>query len=435
LLMVTHDRYFLDRVTNRIIELDKGKLYSYAGNYSEFLELKIAREEQQEASELKRQNILRNELVWIRRGAKARTTKQKARIERFEQLNAEKPDTSENKLEIAVGSSRLGRKIIEVKHITKAYDGNMLIRDFSYIVLKNERAGIIGANGSGKSTLLNIIAGSIAPDDGTVEIGQTVKIGYFSQENSEMNEELRVIEYIKEENNFLLTANGDSISASQMLERFLFSPQVQWMPISKLSGGEKRRLLLLKILMSAPNVLMLDEPTNDLDIQTLTILEEYLDNFQGALLIVSHDRYFLDRLVDKIFAFEGNGIIKKYIGGYSNYQEKFEHMGNKREEGKEEVKVKKTLKKNLVDIKEDTPRHCKFTFKEKQEYEQIEDTITSVEQELLEVREKIDAASSDFELLQELLDVKQKSENKLDKLIERWAYLNELAEDINKNLK
>ncbi|TLN14078.1 ABC-F family ATP-binding cassette domain-containing protein, partial [bacterium] len=282
LLMITHDRYFLDRVATRIIELDRGRLYSYTGNYSAFLELKMAREEQAQASEEKRLNLLRNELKWIKRGAKARTTKQKARIDRFEKLAADKPEVTSDKIEISVGASRLGKKVIALEHISKGFAGSKLIDDFSYTIARDDRVGIIGPNGTGKSTLLNIIAGRLEPDSGTLDTGQTVKIGYFSQENKEMDENLRVIEYIREQAEFLPTADGKLISAAQMLERFLFPAELQWTPIAKISGGERRRLYLLRVLMGAPNVLMLDEPTNDLDIQTLTILEEYLDEFPGA---------------------------------------------------------------------------------------------------------------------------------------------------------
>jgi ABC transport system ATP-binding/permease protein len=427
LLMITHDRYFLDRVANRIIELDKGKLYNYTGNYSKFLEMRVEREEQQEASERKRQNLLRSELAWMRRGAKARTTKQKARIDRFEKLSAEHVDVGDSRLEIAVGASRLGRTVIEMEHVSQRFGGNTCIRDFSYIALKDDRVGIVGANGSGKSTLLNIIAGKMVPDSGTVEVGQTVKIGYFSQENSELNEDLRVIDTIKEEAHFLPTADGGTISASQMLERFLFPPNLQWMPVGKLSGGEKRRLYLLKILMGAPNVLLLDEPTNDLDIETLTILEEYLDDFPGAVIAVSHDRYFLDRSVDKIFAFEGNGVIRPYIGGYTEYQE---NIRSAETAITHKAKAVEILKPKVEEKEKE--RVCKFSFKEQREYEQIDDIIAGVEQELKDITDKINAAASNYELLQELVKVQQELERKLDELLERWTYLNELAEKINK---
>lgn len=428
LLMVTHDRYFLDRVTNRIIEFDKGNMYSYEGNYSKFLEMKVEREEQEKASERKRQNILRNELAWIKRGAKARTTKQKARIERFEKLSAEKIDLSENSIEISAVSSRLGKKIIELNHISKSFGDNLLIHDFSYIVLKNDRVGIIGPNGSGKSTLLNIISEQLVPDNGIIDIGQTVKIGYFSQESFVMDESMKVIDYIKEEANYLPTPDGGTISASQMLDRFLFSPVLQWTPISKLSGGEKRRLNLLRILMSAPNVLLLDEPTNDLDIQTLTVLEDYLEDFPGAVIIVSHDRYLLDKLVDKIFAFLGKGFIKQYTGGYHEYQESLKQqeweVSNKE---KDKVNLEKEITKPLRIAKKERPR--KFSFNEQREYQQIDDVIAGVEQELRDVDIKIEDAGSNYELLQELVAVKQELEDKLEELIERWTYLNELAED------
>jgi len=425
LVMVTHDRYFLDRVTNRIIEIDKGKLYSYGGNYSKYLEIKAEREDELESSERKRQSLLRSELAWIRRGAQARSTKQKARIERFEQLSAQQVDRPGGKLDMEVGATRLGRKIVELEKINQEFGDKVLLRDFSYIVLRDDRVGIVGPNGSGKSTLLNIIAGRLTADSGTLDIGQTVKIGYFSQESSEMDEALRVIDYIKEEAQIITTADGVAISASQMLERFLFPPGVQWMPIAKLSGGEKRRLYLLRILMSTPNVLLLDEPTNDLDIQTLTILEDYLDDFPGAVIAVSHDRYFLDRVADKIFAFEGNGVIRQYAGGYSDYQDK-----------RLPPEPAASLKTRSGDDKKPTapgeaakPR--RFTFKEQREYEQIDAVIAGVEQELQAIIAQMVAASSDFEQLQKLTGAQKELERKLDELLERWTYLNELAEEMN----
>ncbi|MBP2652520.1 MAG: ettA [Firmicutes bacterium] len=425
LLMITHDRYFLDRVVGRIIEIDKGKLYSYSGNYIQFLELKAEREEQAESSERKRQNILRNELAWIRRGAQARSTKQKARIDRFTELSAQTGKLSDEKLEISAATTRLGRKIVELEAISKTFDKGTVIRNFSYVVLRDDRVGIVGPNGSGKSTLLNIIAGRIEPDRGTIERGQTVKLGYFSQESSEMDESQRVIDYIKEEANFITTADGSTISASQMLERFLFPPALQWMPIAKLSGGERRRLFLLRILMGSPNILLLDEPTNDLDIATLSILEDYLQDFVGAVITVSHDRYFLDRVVDKIFAFEGNGVINQYVGGYSEYQEK-----RRPDEIESVPKVKPAEEKNRGGADEDK-RPRKFTFKEQREYEQIDDVIASVERELGDLTKRINTAGSDFELLQQLTEAQQQLEIKLDGLLERWTYLNELAEEIN----
>ena len=422
LLMITHDRYFLDRVATRTIELDKGRLYTYTGNYTSFLELKAQREEQQEASERKRQNLLRNELAWIQRGAKARTTKQKARIERFEKLSAEKTELSQGNLEIAVGASRLGKKIIQLEEVTHSFENKPVLQKFSYIVLKDDRVGIVGANGSGKSTLLNIISGKLTPEAGSVEIGQTVKIGYFSQENTQMPEDMRVIEYIKEEAHHIPTADGGTLSASQMLERFLFSPDLQWTPIAKLSGGEKRRLYLLRVLMGAPNVLLLDEPTNDLDIQTLTVLEDYLDSFPGAVIAVSHDRYFLDRLVDKIFAFTGGGAIRQFVGGYSDYQEKME-WENSQTDKRPNVEEKKNR-----GPEREKERPVKLSYKEQREYEQIEEVISQAEKELSAVTAQIDQAGSNFELLQELLVCQKGLEDKLEQLMERWAYLTELAE-------
>jgi ATP-binding cassette subfamily F protein uup len=427
LLMVTHDRYFLDRVSNRILEIDKGRMYSYAGNYGDFLVSKSEREEQQGSSELKRQNILRNELAWIRRGAQARSTKQKARIERFEQLSAQKTSLPTGKLEMEVGASRLGRKIIELKNVSHGYGVTELIHNFNYFVLRDDRVGIIGPNGSGKSTLLNLIAGRLIPDKGAVEIGQTVKIGYFSQEGAEMDDTLRVIDYIREEANFITTIEGENISASQMLERFLFPPNTQWMPIAKLSGGERRRLFLLRILMGAPNVLLLDEPTNDLDVQTLTILEDYLDDFPGAVIVVSHDRYFLDRVVDKVFAFEEDGVLTQYAGGYTDYQVKHVAL-----ESVAQTKGKKNIERKI--LTPDAPRPPrKLSFKEQREYEGIEAVIAGVEQELQAVSTRIGTAGSDFVLLQQLTDTQNSLESQLEELMERWTYLNELQEEIEKS--
>ncbi|MED4954011.1 ABC-F family ATP-binding cassette domain-containing protein, partial [Paenibacillus macerans] len=327
LLLITHDRYFLDRVCNVMLELDHGRLFRYEANYSRFLELKSEREEREAASEQKRQNLLRTELAWIRRGAKARSTKQKARIERFEQLQAAKTEYKSDALDISVASTRLGRKIVEIHGIRKSAGDRLLIGDLTYTAVPGDRVGIVGPNGSGKSTLLNMIAGRTEPDQGEIVIGQTVKLGYFTQEHQEMDGKQRVIEYIKEAAEVVATADGTRITAAQMLERFLFPPDMQWTPISKLSGGEKRRLYLLRVLMGAPNVLLLDEPTNDLDIQTLTVLEAYLDEFPGAVFVVSHDRYFLDRTVDKIMAFEGGGVVAVHVGDYSDYEERLRASG------------------------------------------------------------------------------------------------------------
>ncbi len=436
LLMVTHDRYFLDRVVNLIIELDQAQLYSYSGNYSTFLELKAERLALEQANELRRQNILRQELAWIRRGAKARSTKQKARIQRFERLQEDEPDYRPEMAEISVVSSRLGKKVIELEHISKSFGGQRLINDFDYIILRNERAGIVGPNGSGKTTLLNIIAGILPPDSGDVAVGQTVKIGYFSQENTEMNEEQRVIEYIQEVAEFYPTEEGNSISASQMLERFLFLPEMQWSHIANLSGGERRRLYLCRVLMEAPNVLLFDEPTNDLDIQTLGILEDYLDEFPGAIIVVSHDRYFLDRVAEKIYAFEGNGQIKQYPGNYSDYQrlsrEKLNSKVNEQEKSRSKV-----IQQNTSDTEEQQKQKktLKFTFKEQREYAEIDDRIGEVEEELEGISGKIVDAGSDYELLQQLADQQKLLEGRLEELMERWVYLNELAEAIEKNKK
>ncbi|KYH28273.1 MULTISPECIES: ABC-F family ATP-binding cassette domain-containing protein [Clostridium] len=427
LLMITHDRYFLDRVVNEIIELDKGNLYTYKGNYSTFLEKKLERESIEATNEKKRQSLLKKELAWIKRGAKARTTKQKARIERFEKLSQQEVNISNEKIDISVGSSRLGKKVIELRHINKAFGDKKLIDDFSYIVLRNDRVGIIGPNGMGKSTLINILSGRIEPDNGEIEIGETVKIGLYSQEASNMNESLRVIEYIKEAAEFLTTADGDKITASQMLERFLFPPSAQWTPISKLSGGEKRRLYLLRVLMEAPNVLLLDEPTNDLDTETLTILEDYLENFQGAVITVSHDRYFLDRMAEKIFAFEGNGKIVQYTGNYSEFKESVT-SSNVQKEDKDNNKNSKNVNKNNSERKKE--RALKFSYKEQKEYEEIDSVIASLEEKIEELENKINEASSDYGMLQDLLKEKEEVEKELEEKMERWVYLNELAEKI-----
>ncbi|MGE4282784.1 MAG: ABC-F family ATP-binding cassette domain-containing protein [Clostridia bacterium] len=425
LLMVTHDRYFLDRVANKIIELDRGNLYSYNGNYSLFLEKKIEREELERASERKRQNLLRNELAWIQRGAKARSTKQKARIERFEKLQSSETELVSDKIEISAGSSRLGRKVINLINICKRFGEKKLISDFTYTVLRDDRIGIIGPNGSGKSTFLKMLAGSIEPDDGKIDRGQTVKIALFSQESEGMDENLRVIEYLREVAEYIETPDG-MISASQMLERFLFNPAVQWTPISKLSGGEKRRLYLLKILMDAPNILLLDEPTNDLDIQTLTILESYLDEFPGAVIAVSHDRYFLDRVADKIFAFEGRGNIRQIIGNYSDYLEHLERYIM--EESKETTKSEETSDER--ENKKNRP--LKLSYKEEKEYEQIDGVIADIEKNLSDLENEITAAASDYSLLEKLTLKQQQLEKQLEEAVDRWAYLNELVEQVER---
>ncbi|WP_163194618.1 ABC-F family ATP-binding cassette domain-containing protein [Clostridium thermarum] len=434
LLMITHDRYFLDRVANEIIELDRGNLYTYKGNYTEFLEKKAERMEREEANEAKRQNLLRKELAWIKRGAKARTTKQKARIDRFNKLADQTVDKVQDKVDISVASSRLGKKVIELKHISKSFGERVLIKGFEYILLRDDRIGIVGPNGSGKSTLMNIIAGNLKPDSGEVEVGETVKIGLYSQENYHMKEDMRVIEYIRDAAEYLTTAEGERISASQMLERFLFPPEAQWTPIGKLSGGEKRRLYLLRVLMEAPNVLLLDEPTNDLDIQTLTILEDYIDNFPGAVITVSHDRYFLDRLAEKIFAFKGEGEIVQYSGDYSDYKAKVAEEEKAINENSEKSKETVNINKSSVDeIKEEKKKPVKFSYMEQREYEQIDSIIADLEEKIEETEKKIERAAADYSLLQELLKEKEELEAKLEEKMERWMYLNDLAEQIEKS--
>lgn len=425
LLMVTHDRYFLDRVADRTLEIDKGKIYPYQANYSKFLEMKAEREEMIVASERKRQNFIRRELEWVRRGAQARSTKQKARLERFAEINAMNgPEKSAN-IEINVGSSRLGKKTIEINHLNKSYGGVEYIHDFSYLILKTDRIGIIGPNGCGKSTLLKCITGMEKPDAGSVEIGETVKIGIFTQENDCMDPAMRVIDFIKEIAEYVPTADG-RISASQMLEKFLFSSDLQWSLIGKLSGGEKRRLYLLKILMAAPNILFLDEPTNDLDIETLTILEDYLDHFPGAVISVSHDRYFLDKVVDRIFAFEGNGIIKQCEGGYSEYAAKRETEEN----ALQPIKEGKPAMKNRQDNREAPLR---MSYKDQKEYESISDIIEALEKKVEETDVQIAQTDTDYVKLQELTKKREALAGELEEAMGRWVYLSELAEEIENN--
>ncbi|MBQ4531177.1 MAG: ABC-F family ATP-binding cassette domain-containing protein [Lachnospiraceae bacterium] len=421
LIMVTHDRYFLDRVCNKIVEIDMGKLYSYQTNFEGFLQLKSQREEMELATYKKNQNILRNELEWIMRGAKARSTKQKARIERFEELKDMKAPEQKESVELNSLSSRLGKKTVELKGISKGYDGRKLIKDFSYIFLRSDRIGIVGDNGCGKSTLMKILVGEVEPDSGTVEIGPTVKIGYFSQENEKRDLNMRVIDYIKETAEFVRTEDG-LVSASKMLERFLFNSTLQYSKIEKLSGGEKRRLYLLKVLMEAPNVLILDEPTNDLDIQTLAILEDYLDKFDGIVITVSHDRYFLDKVVDRIFAFE-QGVLTQYEGGYSDYLEK---AGNPYVE----VAVKKSSEAAIAYKERPREKKLKFTYAEEKEYETIEEDIEKLEEKVEELDREILKAATDFVKLNELSKEKEVAEQTLEEKMERYVYLSELAEKI-----
>ena len=432
LLMITHDRYFLDSVSNRIVELDKGKLYSYQAGYGGYLELKEERMAMEQASERKRRSILRTELEWIRRGARARSTKQKGRIQRFEELSARKGPEEDGDLEMNSLTSRLGRTTVEVSHLNKSYGDKVLLRDFTYIFLKNDRIGIIGPNGSGKSTLMKMIAGLVQPDSGETVIGQTVRMGYFSQDNEEMDDSLKVIDYIKNVAEYVKTPDG-MVSASQMREQFLFPSSMQYTLIGKLSGGEKRRLCLLHILMGAPNVLLLDEPTNDLDIRTLTILEDYLDHFQGIVIAVSHDRYFLDRVVRRIFAFEGDGAVKQYEGGYTDYQAALEERGQGQEESTAaKVGAEDQSQPNRKNWKEGQPRETKlkFTYKEQREWETIEETIAALEEEVAELEGEILQAASDYSRLNRLMQEKEEKEAQLEEKMERWMYLNELAEQI-----
>ena len=443
ILMITHDRYFLDSVANRIVELDKGKFYSYQTNYEGYLEMRAERLDMAQASERKRQSILRVELEWMKRGARARSTKQKAHIQRYEALCDQKGPELDQSMELESISSRLGRTTVELDHLCKAYGDKTLIKDFTYIFLKNDRVGIIGPNGSGKSTLMKMIAGWVQPDSGTIEIGQTVKMGYFSQENEAMDESLKVIDYIKNVAEYVQTKDG-SVSASMMLERFLFPSSVQYTTIDRLSGGEKRRLYLLRILMDAPNVLLLDEPTNDLDIRTLTILEDYLDSFQGIVITVSHDRYFLDRIVRRIFAFEGNGKITQYEGGFTDYQaavlrKEVEAEAMAAGNPKTGIKSDKSKdEKSEEDSKSSKktwnggPKKLRFTYQEQKDWDVIESQIEKLEEEIAGLEVQMEKAASDFVKLKELMDRKAQAESELDAKMERWMYLNDLAEKIEK---
>ena len=424
LLMITHDRYFLDRVTNRILELDKGRLFSYEGNYTLFLEKKMERLQLESSMEDKRQNLIRNELKWVKRGARARTTKQKARLQRFDELVNREVIKEDEKIDISVASSRLGKKIIEIKNISKSFDGKKVIDDLEYTLARTDRIGIVGKNGLGKSTLINILNGKLQPDSGTVEIGETVKIGCFSQDDSHMDPSMKAIDYIKEESDYITTADGTKITASMMCERFLFNGTLQHTMIEKLSGGERRRLHLLRVLMGAPNVLLLDEPTNDLDIETLSRLEDYLDEFDGVVITVSHDRYFLDRICNKIFAYEGNGRIFIFTGNYSDYAIFREIQGIEFEDDKPEkvVEPKKEKEKPKSDKK------TKFSYKEQKEYDSIDSDIEQLEKKIAALEESTAVYATDFTKLQEIMNEKAELEKELEYKYERWEYLNELAE-------
>ena len=454
LLMITHDRYFLDSVTSRIVELDKGKLYSYQANYEGYLARKAERMEMAEAAERRRQSILRREIAWMQRGARARSTKQKAHIQRYEALRDQEGPQYDRNVELESLASRLGRTTVELENVSKAYGDKVLVQDFSYIFLKTDRVGIIGPNGSGKSTLMKMIAGWVKPDSGTVLLGQTVKLGYFSQENEDMDESLRVIDYVKQKGEYIRTKDG-SVSASQMLERFLFPPSMQYTVIGKLSGGERRRLYLLRILMEAPNVIILDEPTNDLDIPTLMILEDYLDTFPGIVIAVSHDRYFLDRVANRIFAFEGGGRIGRYEGGFTDYQKAV--SGNLAGEGTLASAKSSGAANGAASAKSPASavssgagksaegqemnrqnwkaiagggKKLKMTYKEQREWETIEGDIKKREEELARLETEIEKAARDYGKLKELMQEKEAAEADLEEKMERWMYLSDLAEKI-----
>lgn len=442
ILMVTHDRYFLDRVATRIVEVDQGKIYNYPGNYSQFVRLKEERQNMALATERKRKSILKTELEWLSRGARARSTKQKAHIDRIKAMQEIRDIQEEKRVAMDSVASRMGNKTIELAGICKSYDDRKLIEDYSYIFLKNDRIGIIGPNGCGKSTLLRIINGIVKPDAGSLDIGQTIRMGYFSQENEYMDDSMRVIDYVKEVGEYITTSDG-KITASQMLENFLFDGALQWSKIEKLSGGEKRRLYLLRILMGAPNVLILDEPTNDLDIQTLTILEDYLDRFDGIIIVVSHDRYFLDRTVNRIFSFEGDGVIRQFEGGYSDYlirkelealPEEMDASGARKESRDDRTpNVEESPAENSKDTWKKRDKKLRFSFKEQREFEAIDDEIAALEAKIEELDSQIEANATNSARLNELLKDKEEMEQKLEEKMERWVYLNDLNDQIQKS--
>ena len=428
-ITVTHDRYFLDQVTNRILEISRGKIYSYDANYSKFLELKAQREEMELATERKRQSILRMELEWAARGCRARTTKQRARLDRLEALKAGKAPVFDKALELDSVETRMGKKTIELHHVSKSYEGRKIVEDFDYIFLKNQTVAFVGSNGCGKSTLLKMIAGQIPPDEGSVEFGETIKMGYFAQEIPQMDENQRVIDYVKDIAEYIPTRDG-RITASQMLERFLFTPDMQYAPIGKLSGGEKRRLYLLGVLQQGPNVLVMDEVTNELDIPTLTILEDYLNSFIGIVILVSHDRYFLDNVSDRIFAFDGCGHFRQYEGGYTDYLEsKNRENGGiaEKSSSKASAEVSGGKKKATWDKGE---KKLKFSYKEQKEFETIDDDIAALEQKIEELDAEMAAHASQYSRLSELTEEKEKVQAELDEKMERWMYLTELNEKI-----
>lgn len=421
IVMVTHDRYFLNSITRKIVEVDRGQLFEYNGNYGFYLEQKAQREADAEAKERKNRTLYRREYEWIKRGARARGTKSKDRIERFHELeNREKPVETE-KLQMQSVSSRLGKKTIEIDNISKSVNGRKLISDFSCILPRNARIGIVGHNGAGKTTLIRMLTGELAPDSGNIIVGDTVNTGYFSQECENMDVSQRVIEYIRETADHIQTPDG-TVTAAQMLERFLFTPELQWNRIEKLSGGERKRLYLLKVLMTAPNILLLDEPTNDLDIATLTILEDYLSNFSGVVIAISHDRYFLDKMADKIWELDGNGTVNRYNGNYSDYLEKIQQNVNMAEKPKKQTEKKERTFNGK--------RKLKFSFKEQREFETIDNDIAELEQQIADTENEISKCSSDYVKLQELSEIKEVLENQLAEKMDRWVYLNDLAEKI-----
>ncbi|MDN5352428.1 MAG: transport system ATP-binding/permease protein [Clostridiales bacterium] len=437
LMMITHDRYFLDRVVNEIMELDNGSVYMYTGNYAQYLSQKSERETEAEAREARKMNLYRRELAWIRRGAQARSTKQKARIQRFESLKESMSSETKDRFEMDIAGTRLGKKVIEIESMRFSYGDRLMIDHFSYTVQRYDRIGIVGENGAGKSTLMRLMAGELHPDDGEISWGETVKIGYFAQEMAEMPGDMRAVEWIKEGGEYVETASGERITASQMMERFLFSSDLQWSYIGKLSGGEKRRLQLLRVLMEAPNVLMLDEPTNDLDTQTLTVLEAYLEYFRGTVILVSHDRYMLDKIADKLLILRGDGSVIERSGNYAFLVEdvlkelsettatplKSEVLKNKgeRDGQKSESNVQGETKKN---------KPIRFSFKEQKEWEKIEDDMAALEQRVGDLEEQIKAAGSDYMALEALLPEKEKAESDLSEKMERWVYLSAIAEEM-----
>lgn len=445
-VMVTHDRYFLDSVSTRIVELSKGKLYSYDSNYSGYLELKLQREEMELSTQKKRKNILRNELAWVRRGAQARSTKQKARLQRFEEMSQIEDIEVQRNVQLASVAFRLGRTTVELNNLSKSYDGKTIIKDFTYLFLKSDRVGFVGPNGSGKSTLMKMITGDVKPDSGTVEIGQTVKIGYYAQEldDTMMNPNKRVIDYIRDVAEYIETPDG-KVTAARMLENFLFEGEDQYGLLGKLSGGERRRLYLCKVLMTAPNVLILDEPTNDLDIATLQILEDYLDTFSGIVAIVSHDRYFLDRAVQRIFALEENGTVVQYEGGYTDYVNRLKENGKTTtgaiSAGKNEkaatldgvldgtVGEKKVTGANW---KADQKKKLKFTYQEQKDYEKIESEIATLEEKIEKLDQEYSKCGTDFVKLNQIMQEKEKLEGELEEKMDRWMYLEDLAARIEK---